>query len=143
MVILILTTILVSRFVFGNDDVAVWGDNIPGIVVLTLSVVAAGAGLALVIAAFGKNPNQASLFSTMILTIMALIGGAFLPTSDVPVIGQLSRLTLNYWGLEGYTSLSFDKGALVDILPNIGILLLMSAIFFTFALRRFAHRFRD
>ena len=142
MIVLMVAMIFAANVVFGSD-VAVWGTNVIGIVLMLASVVAAGSGFALVIASFAKNPDQGGSISTLVLTVTGLLGGAFIPVSDVPVLGQLSMLTLNRWGLDGFTTLSFDGGTVVDILPNVAILLAMAAVFFTIALFRFGQRFRS
>ncbi|GIK64567.1 MAG: hypothetical protein BroJett018_23610 [Chloroflexota bacterium] len=142
MLILMLAMIFAANVVFGSG-VAVWGTDAIGIVLVLASVVAAGAGFALVIASFAKNPDQGGSISTLVLTISGLLGGAFLPVSDVPVLGQLSMLTLNRWGLDGFTTLSFDGGTVMDILPNVAVLLGMAVVFFTIALFQFGRRFRS
>lgn len=142
MIMLILASIFAGNFIFGSD-VAIWGDNIVGIVLVLVSVVAAGAGLALVIASFSRNPDQGGSISTLVLTVLGLLGGSFIPTEDVPVLNQLSKITLNYWGLNGFTTLSFDDGTIADILPNVAVLLAMAVIFFSIAVYQFSRRFRS
>lgn len=134
--------IFAANVVFGSG-VAVWGTDAIGIVLVLASVVAAGAGFALVIASFAKNPDQGGSISTLVLTVSGLLGGAFLPVDDVPILGQLSKLTLNRWGLDGFTTLSFDGGTVMDILPNVAVLLGMAVVFFTIALFQFGRRFRS
>ncbi|MCQ3930100.1 MAG: hypothetical protein DPW16_06540 [Chloroflexi bacterium] len=142
MLILMLAMIFAANVVFGSG-VAVWGTDVIGIVLVLVSVVAAGAGFALVIASFAKNPDQGGSISTLVLTVSGLLGGAFLPVDDVPILGQISKLTLNRWGLDGFTTLSFDGGTVVDILPNVAVLLGMAVVFFTIALFQFGRRFRS
>lgn len=142
MLILMLAMIFAANVVFGSG-VAVWGTDAIGIVLVLASVVAAGAGFALVIASFAKNPDQGGSISTLVLTVSGLLGGAFLPVDDVPILGQLSKLTLNRWGLDGFTTLSFDGGTVMDILPNVAVLLGMAVVFFTIALFQFGRRFRS
>ncbi len=142
MIVLMVAMIFAANVVFGSD-VAVWGTDVIGIVLMLVSVVAAGAGFALVIASFAKNPDQGGSISTLVLTVTGLLGGAFIPVSDVPVLGQLSLITLNRWGLDGFTTLSFDGGTVVDILPNVAVLLVMATVFFTIALFQFGRRFRS
>ncbi|MBI5930433.1 MAG: ABC transporter permease [Chloroflexi bacterium] len=142
MIVLMVAMIFAANVVFGSS-VAVWGTNIIGIVLLLASVVAAGSGFALVIASLSKNPDQGGSMSTLVLTVTGLLGGAFLPVDDVPVLGLLSKLTLNHWGLDGFTTLSYEGGSLIDILPNVAILLTMGAVFFSIALFQFGRRFRS
>ena len=139
MTILILATLFVSSMIFGNE-VAIWGTNIVGIVLLVISVVAAATGLGMIIASLGKNSDQVNSISTIILVVMATVGGSFIPVDDVPVVNQLRKITLNHWSLDGFITLSLDNGSLVDVLPNIGILLLMGIVFYAIAIQMFNRR---
>lgn len=139
MTILIVTTLLVSTFVFGND-IAIWGSDVVAIILLVMAVVLAATGLGMVIAAFGKNPEQVQALSTVVLIILAAVGGTFLPVDDVPVVKDLQRFTLNYWGLNGFTDMSLDGGTLASVLDNILILLLMGIVMLFAALILFGRR---
>lgn len=139
MVLLIVATIFVSSVIFGNE-IAIWGTNIPAIALLVISVVAAATGLGMIIASLGQNSEQVNSISTIILVVMAMVGGSFIPVDDVPIVNQLSKLTLNHWSLEGFITLSLDDGSLVDVLPNIAILFLMGIVFYGIAIQLFNRR---
>jgi hypothetical protein len=53
------------------------------------------------------------------------------------LLGQISRLTPHAHGLEAYRRLLVEGGGVVDILPQVGVLLLMSAVLLLVARWRF------
>jgi len=138
MLILLLVTPLVA--VATGGELTMWGDNYIGLALMTLSVVLAGTGLALLITGAAKTVEQADTLSTGTLFVMAMIGGSFVQVDNVPVLKQLSWLTLNYWGINGYDDLANNNATLVEVLPHIGILFLMGIGFFLVALWRFNRR---
>jgi len=50
-------------------------------------------------------------------------------------------LTINRWALEGITNLTLFGQRLADVLPHIGMLFLLAAVFFGLALALFNRRF--
>lgn len=139
MTILVVATLFVSSIIFGSE-VATWGTNILAIVLLVISVVAAATGLAMIIASLGKNSEQVSSISTIVLVVLGVVSGSFVPVDDVLIVNQLRKLTLNHWGLDGFMTLSVDNGSLVDVLPNIAILLGMGIVFYGIAVQLFNRR---
>ncbi|NJL96007.1 MAG: ABC transporter permease [Anaerolineae bacterium] len=138
MLILLLITPLVATLTGGHADV--WGDNYLGLALITLTVVLAATGLGLLIAGVSKSVEQADMFSTAALFLLAMVGGAFIPVDDVPLLQQLRFLTLNYWGLDGYFDLAVNNASVGDILPNSLALVAMGGVFFLLALWRFNKR---
>jgi len=118
----------------------VWGDNYLGILLVTLSVVGAATGLGLIIAALAKDAIQADSIANAVIIVMAVAGGSFIPVDSVAILDTLSQLTLNHWGLQGYTDLATNSASVSDILPNVMILLAMTAVFFGVSLFQFNRR---
>lgn len=118
-----------------------WGDNVVGIALLVVAVVFAATSLGLVIAALAESTEQASTYSTVVLFILGMLGGSFIQVDALPeAIGWLPKLTLNYWGIQGFFDLAYDRASVADILPNVGLLLLMGVVFFAVSLWRFNRR---
>ncbi len=106
-----------------------WG-SFPGLIVLTLAVVAAATGWSMIIAAFSRTPGQASAIGTAITLTFAAAAGNFLPRGALPKwLQNASLITPNGWGLEGYTNLSMGNG-FASVLPAIIALIVMSLILF-------------
>ncbi len=106
-----------------------WG-SIPGLIILTLAVVAAATGWSMIIAAFSRTPGQASAIGTAITLTFAAAAGNFLPRGALPEwLQNASLITPNGWGLEGYTNLSIGNG-FMSIMPAIVALFSMALILF-------------
>jgi len=74
--------------------------------------------------------------------VLAFIGGAIpiaplLMTRMEGPMSILSRITPHANAVEGYYSLIAENATLIDILPEIGILIGMGLVFFLIAMRRF------
>jgi len=138
MAILLLITPLIA--VMLGREASVWGNNYIGIALITLAVVSAATGLGLLLSAFSKTPEQADNLSSAVLIVLAILGGTFVPVDGVPVLDMIKNASLNYWGVQGYNDLANNNAPLGDVLPNIGILFLMAAVFFMIALWNFNKR---
>ncbi len=137
MLILLLVTPIVA-FLLGREG-SLWGDNYPGLALITLAVVAAGTGLGLFIAAFSKDVAQADNISSAVLILLGLLGGTFVPI-DVEIVALISNLSLNKWGINGFNDLANNNASLSDILPNVLVLLGMAAVYFVVALWWFGRK---
>jgi ABC-2 type transport system permease protein len=138
MLILLIATPIVAVALGRSGDL--WGDNFIGLGLITVSVVAASTGLGLIFAAISKNARQADNIANAVVIIMAMLGGTFVPVEDVPVLDTLSNISLNKWGLQGFTSLAVDNATTGEIMLNVVALLAMAAAFFSIALWRFNRR---
>ncbi|MCL4872080.1 MAG: ABC transporter permease [Anaerolineae bacterium] len=132
------TVLLVaSRLLFNMD----WGDSPLGILLLVLVFVAAATSLGMFIAAFARNNVQANIIGSAIILISGVLGGNFTTTLNFPDwLLTFSKLTLNYWGLEGFSDLTWRGLGLAAILPKLGALSLFALIAFTLATWRFQKR---
>jgi ABC-type multidrug transport system permease subunit len=139
MVILILSTTLIARMM-GREN-AVWGHNYPGLVLMVLAVVFAGTSLGLVIAALSKTPEQSTTYSSIAMTVLATLGGSFIPLENLPAaIAWLPRLTLNYWGVNGFFELSANEAPISDISAHLLALITIGVVLFAVSLWRFNRR---
>ncbi|MBN1967326.1 MAG: ABC transporter permease [Anaerolineae bacterium] len=139
MIILIVAMQLVGLVLVG-PDANIWGDDILGIAVLTLSAVAGAMGVGTLLAAIAKTAEQAGNLAGFVLFVMGLVGGIFFPPLAMPDWLQfLPRLTFHFWGVNGYTTLA-SGGTVVDVLPNVLALLVIAAIFFGAGLFQFNRR---
>jgi ABC-2 type transport system permease protein len=94
------------------------------------------------LAAFCKTSKQADSLGTLLGFVLAGLGGAVAVTTTplwrTPgLMGIIANLTPHAHALEGFYSLMAEKAGVVQILPQVGILLLIAAVFFTVAVRRF------
>jgi len=69
---------------------------------------------------------------------MSAIGGAWFPVSFMPdYIQAISKLTLVYWSVEGFTDVLWAGHSLFEVLPKIGILAGIAVVVMTAAVWRF------
>lgn len=109
-----------------------WGD-LPAVLALVLAAVVGATGWGMLIAAVARTPGQVTSIGSAITLTFGLLGGSFISMESMPAWFQaLSKLTPNYWGIQGFATLAAG-GALEDILLPIAALLLMGGVLFGIA----------
>lgn len=119
----------------------VWGPNPVSVIIFTAFAVAGACGVGTILAALPRTIEQANAISTGVLMLSGMLGGTFFDISGIPVVSQLSRLTMNYWAINGYQTLA-RTGNVADVLPNIAALAAMFAVFFGIAIVIFRIRIK-
>jgi ABC-2 type transport system permease protein len=107
---------------------------------LLVSVFAAAscASFGMLIASISPTPETARGLSTFVILLMCAVGGAWFPVSFMPeFIQRFSRLTLVYWSMEGFSQVLWSHDTLVELLPTLGTLALMTAVIMGFSVWRF------
>ena len=79
-----------------------------------------------------RYKHQLSTISPILLTSTSMLGGTMWPLDIVEskTLLFLADLTPQKWAVEGIEKIVMYGGGITDILPNIGLLILMSSIFF-------------
>jgi ABC-2 type transport system permease protein len=109
-----------------------WGDPL-GVAVLILAAVFGAAGWAMVITAFARTPAQVGSIGSAVMLIFGILGGSFISLEQMPPFLQnLSKITPNAWGLDGFTTLALG-GTLKNLTEPITALLVMGAVLFGIA----------
>jgi ABC-2 type transport system permease protein len=115
---------------FGDDPLAL----LLTMVVFTLCITA----LTLALATLLRSEAQAGAITLLLTLTLAPLGGAWWPLEIVPdwmqTLGHVSPVA---WAMDSYSSLIFFGGTLMNVLPYIGVLAAMAAIFFAFGVARF------
>ena len=111
------------------------------LVAITLAVAFVAVSLGMMVAALAKSAKQADNVGMILAFVFAGIGGAF-PTwppmfRSEGLIGILSKFTPHAHALEGYYSVMAENAGITQILPQLGLLLLMGLVFFLIADWRF------
>lgn len=119
--LLLLALTVIASIVMGQP-MFIWGSNIFLLLLLTLVVGLSVSGLGVFVIGLAKNPEQANIFGTLVALAMAVLGGAFGFS-----LGDISQVSIIYWGVDGYQKLS---GGSNDILLNLAILLVSGSILF-------------
>ena len=119
-----------------------WSDSLLPLVLLSIVTVISVTSLGAFLAGFARNANQAGILGTTLNLVFAMLGGNFIIATAFPDwLTIISKLTVNRWALDGFTTLANSHGTLVDILPNIGALLGMAILYFSLATMLFRKRF--
>ncbi|MBX3055519.1 MAG: ABC transporter permease [Anaerolineae bacterium] len=131
--------VVASRLLFQLN----WGHSASGLALMVLAIVLAYTGLGLLIAAFARDVNQAAIFGSVISLVFAALGGNFVNAQNFPPwLDQLSKITINRWGIDGLTALTIYDGGLNDVLLPAAILLSIGSLFFLLALWQFGRRIK-
>jgi ABC-2 type transport system permease protein len=117
--------ILASSVFFGVK----WGDA-AGVVILILAAVFGAAGWGMLITALARTPAQVGSIGSAIMLIFGILGGGLISLENLPpFVQQVSKITPNAWGLDGFTTLALG-GTLVNLYEPIIALLIMGTVLF-------------
>lgn len=118
-------TQLIVMFAFGAlvFDVPIFRAP-AALLVLSLTVAAATTGFGILFAVLCKTRKQLEGFSTIVVLTMSACGGSWWPLSITPEWFQfLGHFTLNAWAVEGYQKIFWYEQGLLDLGPQLGVLL--------------------
>ena len=107
------------------------GNQYLAILLTTIASSLAAIGFGLIVGASSTTHAQAALFGSVMVVILGIISGSFLPIHMFPKVFQyVSLISPIRWGIDNYLDIFIRGESLITILPNILLLLL----FFIFAL---------
>lgn len=102
-----------------------WGDPV-ATALLLVSFSLVGAGAAMVMGSLFSNDSQASGVGVLAGLGLAALGGCMvpLPVFEIfsPTLYRIAHITPHAWAIEAFMEISQQKGNLVDVLPEIGVL---------------------
>lgn len=120
---------LVSLAVFSVD----WGNPVAAVLLLA-AFTAVGAGAAMLMGAVFSNEQQAGGVAVVVALGMAALGGSMVPLELFPpAMQRVAMVTPHAWALSGFSDLVRHDGGLVDILPEVGVLIAYAAVLFAIA----------
>jgi ABC-2 type transport system permease protein len=107
------------------------GNQYTAIAIATISASLAAIGFGIIVGATASTHNQAALFGSVMVVLLGVISGTFLPIHLMPeVIQYISYLSPIRWGIDNYLNLFIREGNILNILPNT----LLMILFFGFAM---------
>lgn len=118
----------------GNDPLA--------LVLVSLAMAVCTVSLGIFLAGIARSEGQITGIGNAVLWVAGFLGGAIIPAfilQQISALNIISRLMPHFWATSAYYDLLARGRGLVDVLPNIGMLLLFSAVFFFIGLRRFRY----
>jgi ABC-2 type transport system permease protein len=114
--------------------------HIPGFLVMTIVTALAASALGLLLAAACQTRAQLGAVSTLVILTMSALGGSMFPRFIMPQsVQKIGLITFNAWALDGFIKVFWRDAPMIDLWPQVGVLLLATAVFFVIA-RRLARR---
>ena len=114
--------------------------HLPGFVIMTVVTAMAASAFGLLLASASRTRAQLGAMSTLIILIMSSLGGSMFPRFIMPEgIQKLGLITFNAWALDGYIKVFWRDEPILDLWPQVLVLLGATVVFFAVA-RRLARR---
>lgn len=115
-----------------------WGDPL-GLIAVVLFFTLCATALGLATAAVARTANQAAGLGFLIPMVLAPLGGAWWTLDITPQFMQVLGHIVSpiAWSQDAFTKLIYYNAGIVEIVPNLLILLLFTAVFFGFGVWRF------
>ena len=130
-----LTLALATRLIFGVN----WGGSLLGFTIMVVATVLAATGMSVFVAAVAKTVGAANAISQILIQGMSALGGSMIPLVVFPdALKNVSRFTINYWAMDGFTKLMQGANFSVTLFPAL-ILLGFAAAFMTVGIWRFQY----
>ncbi len=108
------------------------------LVVVCAFAAAACTAFGMLLAAVSPSPEAASGLATFLIMLMSAIGGAWFPITFMPAfIQQFSKLTLVYWSMEGFSGVLWAGQNLLQLLPILSVLGLITIVVMSVAIWQF------
>ena len=99
-----------------------WGPPAASAALVVASAIAAS-GLLLLIMSLVGSERQGDALTTIVIIVSSLVGGAFVPTEQIPgILRPIASATVVYWSTSGFSKLITHGGGFVDIVPNLLVL---------------------
>ena len=101
------------------------GHQYVAIGVATVAASLAAIGFGILVGSVASTHNQAALFGSVMVVLLGIISGTFLPIHIMPkAIQYISYLSPVRWGIDNYLILFIREGNIASILPNTILLIL-------------------
>ena len=132
-------------FAFGTIGMRLLGltpmtlGDAPLVVVLVAVLVAlCSSSLGTLIAAIARTENQIGGLSAVVLWVMGVLGGSFIPLFYLEnFLGPLPRIVPHYWANHAFNDLMIRGLGLADVAVEMAVLLGFTALFFVVGLWKF------
>jgi ABC-2 type transport system permease protein len=127
----------------------VWGEmffglelhrHIPGFLIMSAATALAASAFGLLIAAVSRSRMQLVAISNLSILVMSALGGSMVPRYLLSEkVQKLGLITLNAWAIDGFVKVFWREEPLVNLWPQVAVLLAAAAALFA-AARRVARR---
>lgn len=114
--------------------------HLPGFLVLAVATSLASSAFGLLLATACRSRAQLYAISTLLILIISAVGGSMFPRFLMPEsVLRFSLLFFNSWALEGFLKVFWREAPLIQLWPEISVLL-GTCIAFLFIARQLARR---
>lgn len=114
--------------------------HLPGFAVMTVVTAAVAGAFGLMLATLSRSRQQMSGLSTLLILTLSALGGSMFPRFLMSEgMQRLGLVTFNAWALDGFVKVFWRDARVIDLAPQVGVLLAFTAVFLTLA-RLFARR---
>lgn len=128
--------IVATRLLFGVE----WGSPLAALLVLA-AFAAVAAGVGMLLGATFDSDQQATGVAILAGLGLAALGGAMVPLELFgPTMRTVARFVPHSWAVDAYSQLLRHGAGVLDVLPQIGVLLAFAVLFFGLAAWRLRAR---
>jgi len=114
--------------------------HLAGFLVISLATACAASSFGLLLAAISRSRMQLVAISNLLILVMSALGGSMVPRYLLSErIQKFGLWTLNAWAIDGFLKVFWREEPLVNLWPQVTVLLLAAALLFA-AARRLARR---
>jgi ABC-2 type transport system permease protein len=111
-----------------------------GFLLMAVATAATTSTFGLMLAAACRTRAQLAAFSTMVVLVVSALGGSMVPRFIMSeCLQRVGLLTFNAWAIEGFTKVFWREVSVLDLWPNVVVLLAFGLVFFAIS-RRLAVR---
>jgi ABC-type multidrug transport system, permease component len=108
------------------------GKSYAALFIVYTALIAVTMSLGLLISRFASNVHTAPIIVNMIVTITCTLGGSFMPLNNMPAFMQkIALFTPQNWAVTALNKIILHGAGLMDVLPEIGVLVLFALAFLT------------
>ncbi len=116
--------------------------DFPAVILMTAVCALSATALGLLIAGLCRNYKQVESISTLVVLSMSAIGGSMIPRFLMPDwMQKIGLISFNAWAIDGYYKIFWREMGIVQILPQIAVLIAAGIVFFLVASHLFRKRF--
>lgn len=117
------------------------GDSWGAISLATIAASLAAIGFGTIVGTASSTHNQAALFGSVMVVLLGVVSGTFLPVHIMPqFIQYISFLSPMRWGIDNYLDIFIRQGTIISILPRSLLLLAFFGFAMTISIAIFARR---
>jgi ABC-2 type transport system permease protein len=115
-----------GRLAFGLDLF----HHLPGFAVMTVVTAATAAGFGLVLATLCRTRQQLGGISTIVILSISAVGGSMFPRFLMSEgMQKMGLFAFNAWALDGYIKVFWRNARVIELAPQVGVLLAFMAAF--------------